>query len=232
MEKGDNTEFKQRLASACDRHPDVPPAGDGRQAWLADKLKVSAEASRKWFSGRSRPRPAMMARLAQVLECDEAWLSLGITPLRDKKDTADYVRNASGAVYLVAGLLELEGGKVAFPSPDKEEHNVDMHAVIGGRHLTLHVAVAQRVSVGKFRLTVPYRHDGLAVIGVFPSRDDLMPRLISLPSADINERGTQRGGCMEIEVATDGGAFVTDDHEWPRISTFTCPLRSPEAAMA
>ncbi len=227
-----NLEFAQRLIKACREHAEAPDPGRGMQAWVAQKVGVTPEAVRKWVSGQSRPRPAVMARLAEALEADVSWLSLGVTPIRDTRAQRRFVRNAAGAVYLVAGLIEMDGGHVAFRDDDHDDPDIDLHAIIDGRSLALHVATAQRAGVGRYRIAVPTQHEHLVVVGVFKGRD-LTPRLVTMHSADIEEYGENRGGYVEIEVLTDDADFVTEEHSWPQIVSFRCPLsegRAPTTA--
>lgn len=79
--------FAKRLVLACEGNPNCPTdQSRGKQKWIYDNLlsefgvRVSAEAVRKWFAGESRPRPKVVSYIARLLEVDEAWLSLGITP--------------------------------------------------------------------------------------------------------------------------------------------------------
>ena len=103
-----DAEFASRLSQAFEKHLDAP-SGRGRQKWLLDKLQenygrsFSGEAASKWFAGEARPRVEVMRDIAEVLNVDEAWLSLGI--ISTKTD--------------VSGLSQL-GQSVASPTnPDE-----------------------------------------------------------------------------------------------------------------
>ena len=76
----DHKEFAARLEKACDQNPLVSEKNKGRQVYIKDKLGVSQEAVRRWFDGRSRPRPKLMKWLAGLLRVDEAWFTLGVDP--------------------------------------------------------------------------------------------------------------------------------------------------------
>lgn len=61
--------FAHRLRKAVEGVKDIPDFGQGQQqTWLRERLGVSAEAVRKWFSGEARPRPPMMKQLAALLD--------------------------------------------------------------------------------------------------------------------------------------------------------------------
>lgn len=72
--------FVARLKQACDESTLVPDVGRGRQQYIADRLQVGAEAVSKWFHGVAMPRPDKMAKLAELLETDQSWLTFGIAP--------------------------------------------------------------------------------------------------------------------------------------------------------
>lgn len=126
-------DFAKRLNQACDAHPHIPPYGQGRQTWIKERLDVSAEAVRKWMYGESRPRPDKMKMLARLLEADEAWLSHGIKPDLGPKERKARNAAAEGAVNVAVGLVQMNGGNVAFPSDkDPRREFVDFYAILRG----------------------------------------------------------------------------------------------------
>ena len=104
--------FAKRMEIACENHA-YAPSGHGRQTWVRHKMHekfgitLSPEAVRKWFAGESRPRPKVMTQLAEVLEVDEAWLALGLSPAATPRDQRKQNAMAAGAVNLVAGHIQL-----------------------------------------------------------------------------------------------------------------------------
>lgn len=52
--------FSKRLTQACDDNPLIPDYDHGRQVTIANKLEVSQEAVRKWFTGDSVPRSSFV----------------------------------------------------------------------------------------------------------------------------------------------------------------------------
>jgi len=105
-------------------HPQAPSNDYGRQAWLREKLqsdgghKVSTNSVHKWMTGSSKPREDTVRALAQVLSVDEAWLSVGSIPQtnvhREEHSNVPPV-TSRGPVLMLAGLIEMEGGRVLFP---------------------------------------------------------------------------------------------------------------------
>ena len=83
--------FKQRLEQSADLHPECPPAGRGRKAWLRDRLAeveviVTELDVVDWFTGRDQPDQKVTRALARILEIDAAWLRGSPPPIRPKHD--------------------------------------------------------------------------------------------------------------------------------------------------
>jgi len=197
-------EFAKRLEQACDAYPHIPPKHSGRQSWIARELgkrfnvTVTTETVRKWFQGEAKPRPDKLVLIAQLLEVDMAWLSLGVDP--DIEPRERKVRNASvdGAVNVVAGLIQMDGGHPAFP--DKDDPVIDMHAIIRGAKYDIHVALGE-VEGETLRFAVPTKHEDVVVLGVV--RRGFSLDIYEIPLETI-EAGHRRGGSIEIVVNKDG----------------------------
>jgi transcriptional regulator with XRE-family HTH domain len=224
--------FAERLATASDGHPHIPTMNRGRLTWIQTQfaerfqIKISVESVRKWFSGEARPTPTKMNLLAQLLEVDEAWLSLGITP--DMNPNEKKVRNAvvSGAVNLVAGFIQIGGGHPAFPAPnDKKgiDGLVDLYAVIKGAQYAFHVSLAQEVSKGVYRFVVPREYADVTVLGVVltgPFRCDI----VELTADLVRKHEERKGGYSEVEIQSKDGGYMTGRDRWPRITRFDTRL--------
>lgn len=221
--KPENLEFAQRLANACEASGRIPEKHHGRQTWLSEQLGVSREGVRKWFAGLSRPRTEVMARLAALLEVDQAWLALGINPTRTPRERRALDRAAGGAVYYVAGAIEMAGGSVAFP--DEPDDDTDLYAIIKGRQLKVHVALAERIAPAHYRLVVPEKHRGISVIGAIPTFP-LCPTLVLLLPNAIEQYSETRGGYRVLEVTVDGDQVLTGDFAWPLVRSFAEPLQT------
>ncbi len=224
--------FAERITIACDGHPHVPTMNRGRLTWVKDqfgerfKMKISVETVRKWFSGEARPRPDKMNLLAQLLEVDEAWLSLGITP--DMNPSEKKVRNAvaSGAVNVVAGFIQIGGGHPAFPTAvDKRGKDglVDLYAVIKGAQYAFHVSLAQEVSKGVYRFVVPRGYEEVTVLGVIPTTP-LRCDFLEMPADLIRKHEERKGGYSEVEVQAKDAGYASGRDRWPRITRFDTRL--------
>ena len=200
-----DAEFGKRLEQAADKHPHCPPKHKGRLEWVraqfADlKEDISNETIRKWFAGETKPRPEKGALLAQIFEVDTAWLQMGldanISP-RERK-----VRNAmvDGAVNLVAGMIQMDGGFPAFPDEgDKraQRENVDIYAIIKGAQYSFHVAFGTKEG-SRLHFAVPSNHANVIVLGVV-SVGSLSYEMFEI-TGDVIESGHRRGASVEIDV--------------------------------
>lgn len=151
-------EFTHRLNKAVAGHPLAPPTPFGRQKWLQDKLaketrlEVSPNTIHKWVNGLARPREDNIRRIAKVLSVDDVWLSLGRSPVEDVRATKDGAARAAAGALLLAGLIEMRGGKVTFPTQDDEA--VSLFANINGKRIGITVVTAQ-VKGGKVSYMIP-----------------------------------------------------------------------------
>ena len=149
-------DFARRVAQACEASGLVPAANYGRLNWFqkqyADRfgVEIATETVRKWFAGETKPRPQALRQLAEILQVDEAWLSLGTaSDAKGRKPVQD--ATASGAVNLVAGLVQMDGGTIAFPEPDDkraEAENIHLYAIIRGAQYPLHIVVGEQADGG------------------------------------------------------------------------------------
>lgn len=145
MAQDTTAEFACRLEVALEGHEHAPATPHGRQSWLRRALRdqagreVSPNTVHKWCRGTARPRADAMRDLARVLNVDEIWLSMGRKPSAATTVTDENVAAAKGAALLVAGLIEVSGGRVSFPAPG--DAPVSLYANIGGSRIGI-IAVA------------------------------------------------------------------------------------------
>lgn len=216
--------FAQRLALACDGHPHVPPYGQGRQSWIRERMNVSHEAVSRWFAGASRPRPGKIRELAKVLDVDEAWLALGITPGFDSNEDARK-RNtqAEGACNTFMGLAQLSGAHVAWPDEkDPRGAFVDFYAVFRGQQVPFNVALADEMAAGIYKLTVPKQYDQCVPIGAFPV-GPMAVDFVKLSLPLLSKHAKRKGGYFELIITKSptGDGYATGADVWPLIVDFT-----------
>lgn len=191
-------EFAKRLDSACTATGLCPPLHKGRLTWLQNELKrrfkeeVSVETVRKWFAGEAKPRQDKVAKLAELLQVDMSWLSLGVDKGLAPREMKAKGREINGAVNLVAGLIEMDGGHAAFAESGS---GADLHAIIKGAKYDFVIVVAEE---GVYR--VPAKTDAV-VLGV--QKDGFSIKLVEI-SEEALSRGTHRGGVVEVKTSARG----------------------------
>lgn len=212
--------FAKRLLTACEQSDKIPDFGQGQQSFLRDELKVSAEGVRRWFSGEARPRPDKMRQLAKLLEVDEAWLSLGIAPESDPKERKARNAVADGAVNVVAGVIQMNGGHPAFPADtDPRAAYVDLYTIIRGAQYAIHVSLGQEVGPGQFRFRIPHQYAECVVIGVVQTAPVRMV-LLNIKADLIDRHKTRRGGYVEVTVEKVDQDYKVGADRVPRITSF------------
>jgi transcriptional regulator with XRE-family HTH domain len=215
MDKPEN--FYRRLKKICDDSPMVPPYGHGRQVHLASKLKVSQEAVRKWFTGDARPRTDKMRALAKLLEVDEAWLSLGITPEMDRVEKRQHSSRVEGSVYLLFGMFTLAGGHCAFPGEkDTRKEYVDFYAIVQGTQMAVHTSVGRTISKNRWEFIVPHEWKDVRCIGVVPM-PGMKFHVLDLDARLLEEHITRKGGDFAVLIDYIDNDYSSGADPWPRI---------------
>lgn len=85
-------ELAARLVEACERNALVPSPNYGRLRWIKEQFasrfsdQVSEETVRRWLSGEGKPKGRRLRYLAELLDVDEAWLTVGPAPHRAVKE--------------------------------------------------------------------------------------------------------------------------------------------------
>lgn len=164
-------EFSHRFIRAVEGHPRAPTTAHGRQVWVRERLKkeaaltVSANTLSKWFNGTARPRPDNIRKIAKVLQVDEVWLAMGQTPGQQESSRIAGAERAKGAVLLVAGLVEMAGGRVTFPG--KEQTHTDLQVNLDGDRFDVMVVVLTE-QAGSSSCFVPEPVGGARILAVAP----------------------------------------------------------------
>lgn len=219
-----NKGFAQRLTTACEQNPHVPPYGMGRQTWIKEKMDVSHEAVRKWVLGQSRPTPDRMKKLAAVLECDEAWLALGIKGDLDPREKRARSLNVEGAVNCVTGLLQLNGANCAFPGEkDPTAAYVDVYAITRGVQLSIHVSLGKEGPPNQFTFTIPKEYQLCKVVGVVHEPKNHI-HLLNMNHDMLDKYAIRKGGYLQVIMSHVAGEYLSGGERWPSIESFARDL--------
>jgi transcriptional regulator with XRE-family HTH domain len=213
--------FVVRLNNACDDVPHIiPPHGEGRQIELAKRMGMSQEGVRKWFAGEAMPRRDAMSRLAAILEVEEPWLALGITPEVSTKDRRIYTQNAEGAMLIVMGRIMLAGGSVAQPGPrDPNRDFIDFYAIMRGHQLGVHVTLARSTTRGVFQFSVPRQFNDCRIIGVVNNKDGTFD-FIDMISRGVDVYKERKAGAFVVHMSKINGDYNSGPCVWKRIRNF------------
>lgn len=211
-----NAEFARRLEIACEGNPHCPTdAHRGKQKWIYDNLlsrygiKVSPEAVRKWFAAETMPRQRVGGALSQLLNVDEGWLMLGLKPDMAPQQKAARSTAVSGAVNIVAGMIQAHGGSIAF----LEDTQHEIAAIIDGKFYTVEVRLSSDLGMGKYRLTPSAVGNPSFVVAVVPGETITDVDLVLIPTEIISRHGERRGEHWELELTMGGksGYWVGED---------------------
>lgn len=214
MERNAADEFAFRLAQAVEGHPMAPPTPHGRQRWLKERLEketgviVSANSVHKWMNGMSRPRTDNIREIARVLSVDEVWLSLGRRPVADSATIQEQASMADGATLLVAGLIEMNGGKTSFPGED--EKDVSLWANIAGQRVGL-IIVNGQVKGSSITYMVPEPVGKNRIVAASVSRDGCKVTQCVQVLDLTNAERKNFGGFSVIQGTTSADGTVTID---------------------
>lgn len=213
-------DFARRLEMACEGSPNCPTDEyRGKQKWVRDQLlakhgiKASAEAVSRWFQGVMRPRPSTIAALAQILEVDEVWLNLGLKPDLTKAEKKVRDAQVAGMVNVVAGIIQMGGGTIAFPEGNED---IDITAIVKGKVHNVSVKLARAMGDNVFKFVVPRDASNLTVIGLI---DDggFSFTMLRFTTELIETHGRRHSDLFEIEVKKSGRHFVIGDDVVPQI---------------
>lgn len=213
--------FVTRLTHACDQSSKVPPAFQGRQQMIAVRMGVAPEAVSKWFKAVSMPRPSKLLELAELLEVDAAWLSLGVKVELDRAERKIHAHDSSGAVMLVRGLVTLAGGTCGDPAPtDPRAGYVDFYATLRGQVWPIRVALAREVEPDRFEVMLPREFKDVRTFAVIPLAGEKYQFLdMAAPAIDLVKMLKTGEYAVAIDRA-EGGKYTTDSLTWQRVRLF------------
>ncbi len=191
-------EFARRLKQACDDAPHIPSFGMGQQKILANTLKVSPEASRRWFNG-VKPRKDKMKKLAKYLKVDEVWLAMGISSSVTKAEKGELIAASTGATNVVYGLFTKSGNNCFLPDEqDPRKDIVDFFVIIDGVQYPITVEIAKSE---KDTLVVNIRRDfESSKVVVYVQGKGFAFKLYYLPTELIERHKKTKGDQWEVKI--------------------------------
>lgn len=221
--------FAKRLNQVFDESRLVPDFNQGRYTWIKDQLKmkygveVTRETVRKWVSGETVPRNEKLRALAQLFDVDEGWLAFGVRSDVDLRQRPDKILADSGAVSLVAGLIQMSGGTCALPESGHENTWVDIYAIVGRRQRMIAVRLGEEVAADKYRFSVPNEFEKCVNIGVvrtgFASFD-----LLLLSHSQIKSYGDRRGPHVDVTATKREKGWMIGRSPVLKITDFNADL--------
>lgn len=156
-----------------------------------------------------------MTTLAQILKVDEAWLSVGKSPELSEKQQQARNASADGAVNVLAGFVQMNGGHPAFPHQDDARastQKIDLYAIIRGAQYAFHVITAEKTK-DAWKFVVPVEAREAVVLGVLPV-GDVQVEFLELDWEQIESLGSRKGPMFEVVIPFD------DMGTWKRIRSF------------
>jgi len=211
-------QFSERLARAVEGYPLAPPTPHGRVTWLMRELekqigvKVSLNTAHKWMTGASRPREDRVRDLARMLRVDEIWLAFGKAPTATPVQVESQAHRARGATLLVAGLIEVCGGRVSF-ADDGKSLSVSHDGVNFGL-----VPVVGQVSESKISFVVPEPVGDSRVVAVVPNARGAFD--VDLLDATRLPRQNFGGfSVFEVHIGARGSYKQADGTPLPRVTS-------------
>jgi transcriptional regulator with XRE-family HTH domain len=218
VQEPQHKEFARRFAAAIDGHPNVPAVNYGRLGWFVAELakrgvEVKAETVRKWMAGFTLPRHKAMKALAQALQVDEGWLSIGQDVEYDSSERRVHSRLASSATNIIAGFIQADGGHPAFPQEDDAvaaSKHVDLYAVIRGINYSFHITIP--LGEGEHtHFAVPVDARGSVVLALV-TIGRFSFKVLELDWDALDSVGVRKGGTIVVPM---------NAHQWREIESFS-----------
>lgn len=171
------------------------------------------------------PRTGLGQKLALVLDVDPAWLLHGIRPNEGMKERRQRNATVTGAVNIIAGIIQAAGGHIAFPN----DSTTQIQIILGGILSTVEGALGEDLGHGKIRFTPSFSDESLRLIGVVLGETLGSFELIEIPHALLEEVGDLRGDFWDVIVSRTANGYSLGGQHLPIISDLdqmTAVLRS------
>lgn len=229
--KGDapHAAFAKRLNQVFDESRLLPGYNQGRYTWIKGQLAakygvdVTRETVRKWVSGETAPRNEKLRALARLFDVDEGWLAFGARSDVDLRAHPDRILADSGAVSLVAGLIQMSGGHCALPEPDDANTWVDLYAIIARRQRMLAIRLGEEVAPDKYKFSLPNEFEKCVNIGVVRT-DFSCFDLLLLSHKQIASYGENRGPHVDVTATKREKGWVIGRSQVSKITDLATDL--------
>ena len=217
-------EFAARLRQACDDVPTIIPSyGQGRLVVLAKRLRKSQEAVRRWCAGEARPRVRVMRDLAELLNVDEAWLSLGVKTEMRPAQKIQRLRAVDGAVHLALGLALSEAFHCSTPDAnDPRKPFVDFYVNKDGEMAAIRTALAREFKPGNYEFVVPRQFEQVQNVGIIasPEQGFAFTKVIDLQHHLIAKHKESSGGDYTVTVRQRDDKLMSGRDQWRTVQRF------------
>jgi hypothetical protein len=208
--------FAERLAAALDNNPNVPPLGRGRLGWIQQQfakrgVTLTVASVNRWTLGTAVPEPDKIPLLADMLGTDAGWLQHGTNNALSPREARARNALANGAVNLVAGMIQMGGGSIAFPDEDDKaaiRDAVSLKAIIRGASYSFHVATGEERD-GSLHFIIP-RTEGALILAIV-QREGFHFDVFEITADVVETHGTFTRGAVEV---------VAQEEDLRRITTF------------
>jgi len=204
--------FVKRLNLACDQ-AGIAAHGYGRQKEISDILKISPEASRKYFHG-TKPGKGNLHKLAKYLNVDVAWLSFG-SQTTTSQETREHSQTANGSVYVLYGLATSNGAHCAFDNDANSA--VDFYALYNGKKYDACVKTGQELGGDDYTFDLPLDYEKMVCFGTLQKSRWAMT-ILKLDSDLIKKHGKTKGDTVRVAIKVVGSKATTGNDNWTKLT--------------
>lgn len=206
MTQETTTEFGKRFRAALETFALDYPDGYGVVTGFRNKManmgrEFTIQSVHKWHTGQSRPREDKIKFIAKALGCDPVWLSLGEMPTGSAVEVPHAAQLARGAVLVVAGLIEIAGGRVTYPELGRTDPRLAVS--FEGQRFDVIVISPQADTGSVVSFILPAQVKGARIVAVINPPGTVKVRLFDLsgvPHTDLGGFST-----LQVHKLSNGG---------------------------
>lgn len=217
-------EFAKRLTEISDRHSRIPALNKGRLTYISREfmvrggIKLPLETVRKWYAGEAKPRSKNMQMLTEIVDSNVVYLSLGLDPGLDSKTRQFVRRQATGAVNILAGYVQIAGGNAIYPDDkDPRAGYIDLTIIHDNQQRAVHVALGT-LDGDSVAFSIPREYQQVTLIGAVPAGDFNID-FVELPTRILDGLITPAGGGFEAKIKIGKGRYFAGKMTMPTVKT-------------